>query len=362
MLDRKKIVIIANNLTGLYLFRGMMIRVLLQKGVSIVALVPSGTYKKELEDMNVRIIDTPVDRRGINLIKDSKLIWKYYKIIKEEKPDCIITYTIKPNIYGGLVGRFIGKEYYTNITGLGTAFEDNGLLQIIVKKLYKMALKSARTVFFENSGDCKIFIDNKIVKESICKVLNGAGVDTEKFFYMEYPRNDTFKFLFIGRVMKEKGVNELFQAVQLLRRNNTMCELHILGSYEENYREYIEKTENKEWLFYHGFQKDIRPFIAECDCFVLPSYHEGMANTNLECASAGRPIITSNIPGCKEAVVDGSGLLCEPKNVNSLFVVMKEMTEKSWEEREQMGKVGRKHMEDVFDKEKVVAETVKYLL
>jgi galacturonosyltransferase len=162
--------------------------------------------------------------------------------------------------------------------------------------------------------------------------------------------------------MKEKGIDELFSAMQRLVEEGQKCFLDVVGPFEENYKEKLEEYEKAGWLKYHGYQENVIPFISACDCFVLPSYHEGMANTNLECASSGRPIITSNISGCKEAVVDGSGLLCEPKNNESLYETMKAMIEKTREERERMGQVGRKHMEDVFDKKKVVEETIKHLM
>ena len=161
--------------------------------------------------------------------------------------------------------------------------------------------------------------------------------------------------------MKEKGIDELFEAMKRLVSEGEKCFLDVVGPFEEDYKEKLEECEKAGWLKYHGYQENVIPFIAACDCFVLPSYHEGMANTNLECASSGRPVITSNIPGCKESVVDGSGLLCETRNVESLFRAMKTMLEKPREERVRMGQVGRKHMEDVFDKKKVVGDTIRHL-
>ena len=162
--------------------------------------------------------------------------------------------------------------------------------------------------------------------------------------------------------MKEKGIEELFAAMERLRSEGADCCLDVLGGYEENYAETIRRYEEQGWLRYHGYVTDVRPYIEKAHCFVLPSYHEGMANTNLECAAMGRPVITSNIPGCKEAVLDGvSGLLCEPKDTDSLYYAMKHFLSLSAETRAQMGKAGRKHMEEVFDKKKVVEETMKAL-
>ena len=170
------------------------------------------------------------------------------------------------------------------------------------------------------------------------------------------------RFLFVGRVMQEKGIDELFSAMERLRDEGAECTLEVLGGYEEDYADTIRRYEEKGWLRYHGYQLDVRPYIENAHCFVLPSYHEGMANTNLECAAMGRPVITSDIPGCREAVVDGkSGLLCRPKDVGSLYEAMRRFLEMTPDQREAMGRAGRQRMETVFDKRLVVAETVKHL-
>ena len=162
--------------------------------------------------------------------------------------------------------------------------------------------------------------------------------------------------------MREKGIDELFLAMERLHKENVSCVLDVLGYYEENYAEAIERYKSTGWLRYHGYQKDVRPFIENSHCFVLPSWHEGMANTNLECAAMGRPLITSNIHGCKEAVIDGeSGFLCEPKNADSLYDIMKRFCALSQGEREEMGKAGRAHMVNCFDKKEIVKNTIKGL-
>lgn len=201
----------------------------------------------------------------------------------------------------------------------------------------------------------------KICRTDQTKLLNGAGVDLEHFSYAEYPTDEGIThFLFIGRVMKEKGIDELFEAMQRLRSDGEDCVLDIVGEYEEDYSSVIERYQREGWLNYYGFQKDVRPFIIKAHCFVLPSWHEGMANTNLEAAATGRPIITSDIPGCRESVIDGvSGLLCESKNIDSLYQAMKRFQALIPEQREEMGIEGRKHMESVFDKRMVVKETLQ---
>lgn len=356
-----KIVIIANNSNGLFLFRRQLISAFIIQGHEVLVLTPFDTDVDNLQALGATLIETPIDRRGTNPVRDYSLITLYRKELKKIKPDLVITYTIKPNVYGGIICRQLKIPYAANITGLGTAFERSGVLRKTAIALNTIALKNAKVIFFENEENRDVFVNAGIVcKEKTC-VLHGAGVDLDLFSYQSYPDNQDFHFLFIGRIMKEKGIDELLEAMRRLVGEGTQCSLDVLGYYEENYKEKIDSAVKEGWLRYHGVQPDVRLFIAACDCFVLPSYHEGMANTNLECAASGRPIITSNIPGCKEAVVDGSGLLCEPKNIGSLYESMKKMTEKTKEERELMGKVGRKHMEEMFDKRKVVAETIKHL-
>ena len=228
--------------------------------------------------------------------------------------------------------------------------------------MYKVGCKKAKVVFFENTDNCKLFIDEKIVNAPRTCLLNGAGVDLDYFQMMDYPDGSETRFLFIGRVMKEKGIDELFSAMKQLVAEGYNCSLDVVGPYEDDYKHIIEQYQREGWLRYHGFQKDVRPYIAKCHCSVLPSWHEGMANTNLESAASGRPVITSNIHGCMEAVEDGvSGFLCEKQNAEDLYQVMKRFIELPYEERKNMGLAGRKRMEKKFDKGKVVEETMKGL-
>ena len=357
-----KVLIAANYDVGLYQFRKELIFEL-QKEHQVLLSLPYGSLVDPLKAAGCEFIETPVDRRGLNPVKDLTLYFQYRKMLKKYKPDLVVTYTIKPNIYGCLACRQKKVPYAANITGLGTAFQNKGLLRRFVTFLYRSSLKKAKVVFFENDANRRLFIDEKILTEEKTVLLHGAGVNLEHYSCKPYPETEPVRFLFVGRVMKEKGVDELFCAMERLREEGESCTLDVLGGYEENYEEVIRRYEDKGWLRYYGYQMDVRPFIEKAHCFVLPSYHEGMANTNLECAAMGRPLITSNIPGCKEAVLEGkSGLLCEPKNTESLYHAMRRFLKLSVQEREAMGLAGRRHMEEVFDKRLVVAETIRHLL
>ena len=353
--------VLANNSDGLYGFRKELLTALARYG-SVNVAVPDNGWFNELESIGCCIYETPVDRRGMNPLADLKLMYKYFRLIRSIEPDLVITYTIKPNIYGGIVSRILGKKYAVNITGLGTTFQKQGLLRTFVKGLYKTALKNAYKVFFENAGNMQNLVEEGIVSTDQCCLLNGAGVNLEHYMYAEYPTDSIVRFLFMGRIMEEKGVNELFSAMKRLRQEGLDCVLDVLGHYEEDYADQIRQYEAEGWLFYHGYQKDVRPFIEKCHCFVLPSWHEGMANTNLECAAMGRPIITSRIHGCMEAVLEGeSGLLCDPQNYDGLYETMKQFLSFERNKKRSMGITGRRHMEAAFDKDKVVKETLEAL-
>jgi galacturonosyltransferase len=355
----KKIVIIGNNSGGMYVFRRELITELVKQRYSITVLTPFDTNVDDLKNIGIELIEVPINRRSVNPIEDLKLMRVYKKILKKIKPDLVITYTIKPNVYGGYACRSLNIPYVANITGVGTAFQNEGLLKKIVTAMYKVAFKKVKTVFFENAEDKQIFINSGIVKETNTCLLNGAGVNLEHFNVTDYPQGNTTTFLFMGRIMKEKGIDELFAAMDKLYYEGVKCSLNVLGSYEEDYKDIIDKHQEKGWLHYYGHQDDVRPYIAQSHCFVLPSWHEGMANTNLECAASGRPVITSNIHGCLEAVEDGvTGYLCEKQNADNLCEVMKKFINLSYEERKVMGLAGRKRMEDIFDKRKVVEETI----
>lgn len=364
-----RLLIICNSSSGLLRFRGCLINRLMQAEHTVTAIVPELSMPEEfnaeheLKAMGCDLIHVSMERRGTNPIQDVKLLYALKRVEKRGFYDFVITYTIKPNIYGGMVSRILHVAYAANITGLGTAFQNDGLIRKLVVWLYKVALKNAKVVFFENEENLLMFVDAGIVPNGRAYLLDGAGVDLLMFSYQKYPEDgNKIRFLFIGRIMREKGINELFEAMKRLRNEGILCSLTVLGEYEENYKQLIDNYESEGWLKYRGYQSDVRHYIAECHCFVLPSWHEGMANTNLECAAMGRPLITSNVHGCLEAVIDGeSGFLCAPRNVVSLYDAMKKFSSLRYTEREAMGKAGRRYMESRFSKVRVVDKTLAVL-
>jgi galacturonosyltransferase len=349
-----KILILTNLDGGLYKFRKELVQELLVQGNEVVIALPYGELVDKLIEMGCTFIETPLSRRGTNPFEDLKLILQYRSIIKRVKPDKVLTYTIKPNIYGGIACRFMKVPYFCNITGLGTAFQGNG--KIVATKLYKFALKFVKRVFFQNQENMRIFLENNIIEESKCVSINGSGVNLEEFFPSEYPKEkNDIRFLFIGRVMREKGVNELFEAAHDIKKKYPNVVFDVVGPYEDNYQDKVNKLVNKNVVVYHGHQSDVRPFIEKSNCVVLPSYHEGMSNTLLEAAAMSRPLIASNISGCKEAIIDGeNGFLIQAKDANDLYRAIYRFIELPYSLKVEMGIAGREHIEKTFDKRKIV--------
>lgn len=355
-----RILVLANNDIGLYNFRKELLARLIQDGNEVYISLPEGDKVKLLEDMGCTYVRTELDRRGINPLTDIKLLCRYMQVIKNIKPDKVITYTIKPNIYGCFACRIRKVNAYANITGLGTAFQGDGLLTQLVTFMYKTSFKRVKKVFFENTGNRDIILSKGIIDKSRTRCLNGAGVNLEEYPFTEYPKDGTIRFLFIGRVMKEKGVDELFEAAEQLKSEGADIAVDVVGPFEDHYEDKVNELDKSGIIKYHGYQSDVKPFIRQSHCFVLPSYHEGMANTLLECGAMGRPLITSNIHGCLEAVKDGeTGYLCNVKDANDLYMKMKKFIELPYEEKREMGQLSHEHVAHVFDKKKVVEETIK---
>lgn len=351
-----KILIVTNHSYMLYRFRLELIQSLMAEH-EVVLSMPFVGHEDDFKALGLRCIETDVDRRGINPKTDFKLFRTYWKILKTEKPDMVITYSIKPNIYMGLACAMTGTPYCSNVQGLGTAFQRKGLAAFVTA-LYKLAFCRVKTVFFENEGNASEFVQRNILKREKITVLHGAGINLEKYPCCTYPNNEKLRFLYLGRIMREKGIDELFCAVQRLPAGQFV--LDMVGFFEDEYKQQVEELEAKGIVKFHGFQSDPHPYYENADCVVLPSYHEGMSNVLLEAAAVGRPVITSDIPGCREAVEpEVSGLLCRVQDADSLYEQMAQMLDFSKEQRTQMGLAGRRRMELEFAKERVVAQTIQ---
>lgn len=357
-----KIMILTNHSYMLYQFRRELIQTLMKK-YEIVLSMPYVGHEDDLKQMGCKCIETPIDRRGINPLTDLKLIKAYHKLLKSEKPDMVITFSIKPNIYGGLLCGWMKIPFCANVQGLGTAFEKKGLAEFVTI-LYKIAFHHVKKVFFENTGNAEEFRKRNIISAKKQVVLNGAGINLNRYKYCPLKEGDKIKFLFVGRIMKEKGVDELFYAAKKLKKEyGEKIEVGMVGFFEDEYKKQVEQLQKEGVIRFYGFQEDVRPLYEDATCVVLPSYHEGMSNVLLEGAATGRALITSDVPGCREAVDEGvNGYLCKVKSAKSLYQKMRKFMELTKEERKEMGKNGRRKIQVQFDKKDVVKKTVKALL
>lgn len=351
----KKIVILSNHHAYTYNFRREIIERLLDEGYKVCLVLPYGPKVELLKEMGCEFINLPLDRRGMNPIKDLKLLFGYYKIIKRIKPDAVLSYTVKPNIYGGLVCKFQNVSFFPNVTGLGTAVENESLIQKILLQMYRVAYKKASCIFFQNEENKQFFKDKNIkIKKS--KIIPGSGVNTQHFSLLPYPSDNKIHFMFISRIMKEKGIDQYLDAAKYIRNKYPNTVFHVLGYCEQNYEDKLNELQSEGIIKYHGMQDDVREFHKISYCTVHPTYYpEGMSNVLLESAASGRPIITTNRSGCREIVDDGvNGYVVEQENSKDLIDKIEMFLGHSHKKKIEMGLSGRKKVEKEFDRQLVV--------
>ncbi|AUJ23656.1 glycosyltransferase family 4 protein [Virgibacillus dokdonensis] len=352
----KKVLILSNHHSYTYNFRKEVIQELIDNGYKVYIVLPYGEKVELLKEMGCEFIDLPLDRRGMNPLKDIALFFNYIKIIKQIKPQAVLSYTIKPNIYGGLACRLLKIPFYPNITGLGSAVENDSFLQKILIKLYRVAYKNAKCVFFQNKDNLNFFIENKI-KIKKYKVIPGSGVNINDFHLLEYPETGkNISFVFISRIMKEKGIDQYLEAASYIKEKYPETRFHVLGYCEESYEEKLKDMENQGVIEYHGMQDDVRKFLRITHCTIHPTYYpEGMSNVLLESAASGRPIITTKRSGCKEIVNHKvNGYIAEPKNSKDLIEKIETFLALCFAEKEEMGLKARKKIEEEFNRDIVV--------
>jgi len=355
-----KILILSNSSVGIWQFRRELVQRLLEVKHSVYLSVPREQYFDEFEKLGVHCIETRISRHGVNPFADFRLFLNYLSMIRKIKPDIVFSYTIKPNVYGGMACQACKVPYLANVTGLGTAIQNGGLLQKISLMLYKMGLKGAKRVFFQNSENHRFMVDKGIVSAPTT-ILPGSGVNLEHFAYEDYPSDENgIRFLFVGRIMRDKGICELLEAARAIKGEYSNVAFDVVGGYDGAFETIIRNAHDEGIIKYHGMQNDVRPFYRACHCVVLPSYHEGMANVLLEGAATGRPLIATNIPGCREIFEqDVTGFGCEARNAESLYAAVKKFIGLPSGIRITMGKKARERMEQHFSRDIVIG---KYLL
>lgn len=361
---KKKIVILSNNCAGLVSFRREVFEVLLDKGNSILVVAPDGNKTNVLKEMGCKFHPISFNRKGTNPLADIKLMLEYRRIIKIEKPDFVLTYTIKPNLYGGMACRLTKTPQIANITGLGIATEKAGLLCSITKILYKIGLKKAQKVFFQNEKNLDFCIKNKMVTGPT-GLIPGSGVNLERFHLQPYPEKSSCRFVFIGRIQRRKGIEQYLEAAKVIKSRYPYTEFHILGACEEtHYQATLDELKSKGIIFYHGLVKDTRPFLANIHCTVHPSFYpEGMSNVLLESCATGRPVITTDNVGCADVVDEGkNGFITRMQDTKDLIEKIEKFIQLPYEKKKEMGLYARKKMENEFSREIVIQAYLNEIL
>lgn len=354
---KRCVVIAANDSTYTYNLRRELIQGLINAGYRVCVVCEELNHADKIMELGCVFYPVKTGRHGTDPLADLALLKTYSGILKKEKPFAVLTYNIKPNVYCGIACRLLKIPYFPNVTGLGTVLENGGLMQKLTSALYRTGISGAKNVFFQNASNLGYFRDHGLLpakKEAV--VLPGSGVSLTEHPFFDYPAKEAPEFLFVGRVMRDKGVAELLAAMEKLHKENASAILHICGYCDDDgFLSVLDGLKDSEYIRYHGEQKDILPFYEKCSCVVLPSYHEGMSNVLLEAGAHGRPVITSGCPGCADAV-DGekNGYLVPVRDEEALYEAMKKFALLPVSERAEMGARGRAFVAEKFDRSIVV--------
>lgn len=341
-------------------FRASLVHRLISSGHEVWVLAPADDYTETLQEMGCTTIDIKIDRNGTNIFKELRTLIAFYRSIRELRPHIVFSYTIKNNIYSGIACRMLGIKFAPNITGLGPAFNKNDLFNSLIKKIYRFSLQRSFRVFFQNVDDMKVMSEAQIVSTEIATLLPGSGVDVGKFKLEPMPNQSKVRFLLVARMLYDKGVVEFANAAKDLSSTFPHAEFYLLGPIDQDSKSSVSADEIKKWedtghIKYLGSQRDVRAHLRDADCIVLPTYYrEGTPRALLEAASTGRPIITTDMPGCRDVVFDGkTGFLIQPKSTKSLKDALIKFMNLTREQRMLMGLAGRSFVEKSYD-EKIV--------
>lgn len=352
---QKKIMMIGNSYLAIFGLRSELIEQLIEKGYEVWTIFPNGPFgngEKKSKQMGCYFMNVDLNRRGGNIFQEFCLFIQYLNLIKSKQPDLVLAYTVKPIVYVGIICRIYHIPFMPNITGLGEALKNSS----VIRAFYKVAVKNAKCVFFQNAQD-KFFFENNGFDYKESALLPGSGVNLEQYCVLKYQESESVKFTYIARVMKSKGIEEFLQAATKMKEiYHDKVEFHVCGICEEEYENLLEQYQKDRVICYHGLVRDIQNYYKDTHCVVMPSYYpEGMSNVLLEAAASGRPVITTDRTGCKEAVEDGvSGYLIKEKDAEDLFAKMEMFYHLSYYERRDMGLEGRKIVEKMFDRKIVV--------
>ncbi len=364
-----KLLITANTTWNLVNFRSGLIAALVSRGFDVVAVAPDDAYRERLRASGCRYVPLNMDNQGTHPVKDALLLWRYFVVLRRERPAVILSYTVKPNIYASLAARLVGVTLINNVSGLGTAFLRGGWLGGVVCSLYRVALRRSHRVFFQNDEDRQVFIEKRLVAPARTGLLPGSGIDLVHFSPLAFDgsslRNGAgLVFLMVARLLWDKGVLEFVEAARRVKALFPESRFQLLGFLDVKNQTAVGRSDVEAWVKegvveYLGTSDDVRPFLAAADCVVLPSYREGTPRSLLEAAAMGRPLLATDVPGCREVVVDGvNGLLCHVRDSVDLAEKMMQMIDMPMSALLQMGQESRSLAETRFDEQIVIR---KYL-
>jgi galacturonosyltransferase len=366
---KKLVAVFTNNDDDIYCFRKELVEAVIDEGYDVLISCPYGE-KFELMQHIEYIYDNPViDRRGTNIVADIKLFLHYFFLIKKYRPDVVLTYTAKPNVYGAMAAHFFKIPVISNVTGFGSVLKKGSFVQKFVMNLFKFSYRQAECVMFQNETNMKIALETGMVKGKI-KLIPGSGVNTERFPLQKYPDGgngidgEKVVFNYVGRILEDKGVEDYIAAAKIIKKKYSNTEFNMLGFIEEteaHYYEDLDNLEKKKIIKFHGSQKDTKPFIKTSHAIIHPStYGEGMSNVLLESASSGRPIISTDNPGCKETFIDEeTGFMYHGGDVDELVEKIEKFLSLPNEKRKEMGEKGREYIKNNFSRDIVIDAYIK---
>ena len=363
------ILVSANSCWNIVNFRVGLIKTLQGRGYRIVVAAPDDEYRSKVEDLGVEFVPVPINSPGISVIEDLRLLARYAQVLRHLKPFAFLGFTAKPNIYGSLAARIAGVKVINNISGLGTVFIKRGPLTALVTWLYRFALRGSSTIFFHNRDDLQLFVGKRIAPRDRSQLLPGSGVDLERF----KPRpavaaaGTRVRFLMVGRLLWDKGVAEYVEAARIVRRSHPDARFEMLGRLGADNRTAVPSTAVERWqaegvIDYLGESDDVRTAMEQADCIVLPSYREGLPRALLEGSAMSKPLIATDVPGCRDVVEDGrTGFLCTVRSADSLAEAMMKMIAASPSERLRMGELGRRKIEQEYCETRVIDKYLEAL-
>ncbi len=366
MKQNNRVLLIGNTELTVFGFREELVERLVKDGYEVYAsFAPSdfGDGVTTSKRLGCTFLPLNISRHGTNPLEELKLVKELERLIRAVKPAMIFTYTIKPNIYAGMIARLKGIPYCPNVSGLGQAFTNGGALKYFTMALYKFSFSGAQTVFFQNEYNESVFTKYGIANDKHT-VLPGSGVNLKKFVPLPMPEGENVSFLFMARIIKEKGIDQYLEAAEIVKKENPNAIFYVIGRCDDEYKTILKDYVKRGIIKYEGLQTDVTPYLKKTHCVVLPTYYgEGVSNVLLEAAASGRPIITTNRPGSAETLEDNvTGFFVDARSTKSLAEKMKIFLSMTEVQRKWMGLNGRVKMEEEFDRQNVVNLYVEQLI